>query len=84
MIDVTLTKENALPYDPWGMLSESWQPNPEEGVTVFLQALQNRGPDNRRKGISMSAVTPDLYRPMYSEKVARFFDKLRGRNGSNS
>ena len=24
----------------------------------------------------MSAVTPDLYEPMYSEKVAQFFDKL--------
>ena len=26
MIDVKLTKENALPYDLWGMLSESWKP----------------------------------------------------------
>ena len=58
------------------MLSETWRPNPEDGVTVFLQALENRGPDNRRKRIYMSAVTPDLYRPMYSEKVAQFFDKL--------
>ena len=24
----------------------------------------------------MSAVTPDLYRPMYSGKVMQFFDKL--------
>src|SRR5262245_40978521 len=37
MIDVELTKENALPYDLWGMLSENWKPNPEDGVTVFLQ-----------------------------------------------
>ena len=73
MIDVTLTKENALPYDLWGMLSESWRPSPEHGVTVFLQALEKRGPDNRRKRIYMSAVTPDLYRPMYSEKVVLFF-----------
>ena len=76
MIDVTLTKENALPYDLWGLLSESWKPAPDEGVTVFLQGLEKRGPDNRRKRIYMSAVTPDLYRPMYSEKVAQFFDKL--------
>jgi cytochrome P450 len=76
MIDVTLTKENALPYDLWGMLSENWRPNPEDGVTVFLQALENRGPDNRRKRIYMSALTPDLYRPMYGQKVAQFFDKL--------
>jgi hypothetical protein len=76
MIDVKLSKENALPYDLWGMLSESWKPNPEDGVTVFLQALEKRGPDNRRKRIYMSAVTPDLYRPMYGDKVTLFFDKL--------
>ena len=76
MIDVTLTKENALPYDLWGLLSETWKPAPEEGVTVFLQGLEKRGPDNRRKRIYMSAVTPDLYRPMYGDKVAQFFDKL--------
>src|SRR4051794_8530626 len=27
MIGATLTKENALPYDLWGMLSETWKPN---------------------------------------------------------
>ena len=37
MIDVQFTKENALPYDLWGMLSETWKPAPEDGVTVFLQ-----------------------------------------------
>jgi hypothetical protein len=72
MIDVTLSKENALPYDLWGMLSETWKPNAEQGVTVFLQALEKRGPDNRRKRIYMSAVTPDLYRPMYGDKVDQF------------
>ena len=61
MIDVALTKENALPYDLWGLLSESWKPAPQDGVTVFLQGLEKRGPDNRRKRIYMSAVTPDLY-----------------------
>jgi cytochrome P450 len=76
MIDVTLTKENALPDHLLGMFSENWRPGPEEGVTVFLQALEKRGPDNRRKRIYMSAVTRDLYRPMYSEKVMHFFDKL--------
>ncbi len=58
MIDVALTKENALPYDLWGLLSKTWKPAPEEGVTVFLQGLEKRGPDNRRKRIYMSAVTP--------------------------
>ena len=35
MIDVALTKENALPYDMWGLLSLSWKPAPQDGVTVF-------------------------------------------------
>ena len=76
MIDVKFTKENALPYDLWGLLSETWKPAPEDGVTVFLQGLEKRGPDNRRKRIYMSALTPDLYRPQYSDKVTQFFDKL--------
>ncbi|BBY76166.1 hypothetical protein MPRF_30650 [Mycolicibacterium parafortuitum] len=76
MIDLALTKENALPYDLWGLLSETWQPDPDEGVTVFLQGLEKRGPDNRRKRIYMSAVTPDLYEEMYQAKVVGFFDQL--------
>lgn len=76
MIDVALTKENALPYDMWGLLSEGWKPAPEDGVTVFLQGLEKRGPDNRRKRIYMSAVTPDLYQDMYKAKVVAFFDQL--------
>lgn len=76
MIDVEFTKENALPYDLWGLLSETWKPAPEYGVTVFLQGLEKRGPDNRRKRIYISALTPDLYRPMYGDKVVAFWDKL--------
>lgn len=76
MIGVELTKENALPTDLWGLLSKSWKPAPQDGVTVFLQGLEKRGPDNLRKRIYMSAVTPDLYRPMYGDKVTQFFDKL--------
>jgi hypothetical protein len=76
MIGVELTKENALPYQMWGLLSETWKPAPEKGVTVFLQGLEKRGPHNERKRIYMSAVTPDLYRPMYGDKVVQFFDKL--------
>lgn len=76
MIGVEFTKEEALPYDLWGLLSESWKPAPQDGVTVFLQGLEKRGPDNRRKRIYMTALTPDLYRPMYGEKVVHFFDHL--------
>ncbi|MDE1997080.1 MAG: hypothetical protein KGI75_31560 [Rhizobiaceae bacterium] len=76
MIGAELTKENALPNDLWGLLSESWRPAPEDGVTVFLQGLEKRGPDNRRKRIYMTAVTPDLYGDNYREKVEHFFDDL--------
>jgi cytochrome P450 len=78
MIDVKFTKENALPYDLWGLLSDGWSPAPQDGVTVFLQGLEKRGPENLRKRIYMTALTPDLYRPMYGDKVERFFDKLLG------
>ena len=83
MIDVALTKENALPYDLWGLLSDGWGPAPEKGVTVFLQGLEKRGPDNRRKRIYMSAVTPDLYGQMYQGKIVRFFDDLLGPPNAN-
>jgi hypothetical protein len=76
MIDVTLSKENALPHDLWGLIYESWKPTPAEGVTVFLQGLEERGDNNLRKRIYFSAVTPDLYRPMYRDKVVVFFDRL--------
>ena len=82
MIDVALTKENALPSDLWGLLSDSWGPAPEKGVTVFLQGLEKRGPDNRRKRIYMSAVTPDLYDRMYKPKVVRFWDELFDRRNA--
>lgn len=76
MIDVALTKENALPTDLWGLLSKTWRPDPEGGVTVFLQGLEKRGPDNRRKRIYMSAVTPDLYDVAYRGKIVKFWTDL--------
>ncbi len=76
MIGVNFSKENALPYDLWGLITRDWRPTPEEGVTVFLQGLEKRGPNNLRKRIYFSGVTPDLYKPMYRPKVVAFFDKL--------
>ncbi len=76
MIDLPLTKENALPFDLWGLLYKDWKPTPEEGVTVFLQGLEKRGDDNLRKRIYFSAMTPDLYVPKYRKKVVSFFDAL--------
>ena len=82
MIDVNLSKENALPYDFWGLISHDWRPSPQEGVTVFLQGLEKRGDNNLRKN-HFSAVTPDLYKPMYSAKVTAFFDKLLDQQFAN-
>ena len=70
-------KENALPYYLWGLLYDDWKPNPEEdGLTLFLQGYKNRGDHNRRKKIYYSALTADLYHPMYKDKVVKFFDQL--------
>jgi hypothetical protein len=76
MIDVTFSKENALPRDLWGLIFPDWKPTPEEGVTVFLQGLEKRGDNNLRKRIYMTATTPDLYAPMYQPKAVAFFDAL--------
>jgi hypothetical protein len=76
IIDVAFSKENAVAPHLWGMLSATWKPCPEDGVTVFLQGLENRGPGNLRKKIYLSALTPDLYEPMYATKVRHFFDVL--------
>jgi hypothetical protein len=76
MIDFAFSKERALPAHLLGMLYESWVPNvEEEGTTVFLQGYQKRGPNNERKKIYYSALTPDLYE-MYAEKIERFLDQL--------
>lgn len=76
LIDLTLSKEAAMLPHLFGLLYDSWKPNFEEGTTVFLKGYENRGPNNERKKIYYSAVTPDLYGPMYSDKIKRFLDKL--------
>jgi hypothetical protein len=76
MIDLPLTKQDAIPYDFWGMLYDEWKPNPSEGVTVFLEGLERRGDNNLRKRIYFTGVTPDLYAPKYQPKVVAFFDNL--------
>ena len=59
-----------------GLISETWKHDAKNGVILFLKGLENRGPNNRRKRIYMSAMTPDLYRLMYQDKVVQFFSKL--------
>ncbi|HEY4808529.1 MAG TPA: hypothetical protein VIH81_12420, partial [Roseiarcus sp.] len=76
MIDLPLTKQDAIPWDFWGMLYEDWKPTPSDGVTVFLEGLENRGDSNLRKRIYFTGVTPDLYAPKYQAKVVAFFDTL--------
>jgi hypothetical protein len=76
LIDPNLSKQNAMPDELWGLMSETWKPHAEDGAVLFLQGLEQRGPDNRRKRIYMSAMTPDLYGPIYADKITRFFDEL--------
>lgn len=77
LIDVELTKEKAIPQHIFGMLYENWTPNmEEEGLSVFLQGYENRGPDNDRKRIYYSAFTADLYPVCYQPKIQAFLDRL--------
>ena len=76
MIDLPLTKQDALPDYLFGLIYEDWKPDPAEGVTVFLQGLEHRGDNNLRKRIYFSGVTPDLYASMYRPKVQAFLDEL--------
>ncbi|GAA4245241.1 cytochrome P450 family protein [Dactylosporangium darangshiense] len=75
MIDLALSKEGALLPHLWGLLYDGWRPEPVlAGATVFAQAYEHRGPDNRRKRILMSAMTPDLYDRWYRAKVEAYLD----------
>ena len=76
MIGPTLSKENAFPAEFLGLMYAGWKPSREEGITVFLQGLEHRGENNLRKRIYMTAVTKDLYLPMYRDKVVGFLDEL--------
>jgi cytochrome P450 len=77
MIDLTLSKGAAMPAHLFGLLYDNWKENmEEEGLTVFIQEYQKRGQHNERKKIYYSAVTPDLFAPMYSDKIKRFLDSL--------
>ena len=43
LIDPSLSKQNAMPDDLWGLMSETWKPRTEDGVVLFLQGLEKRG-----------------------------------------
>jgi cytochrome P450 len=77
MIDLAFSKQAAIPPHLWGMLYEEWQPAmEEEGLSVFLQGYEQRGPENARKRIYMSAMTPDLHARFHRPKVEAFLDRL--------
>ena len=76
MIDLPLTKQDALPFHLWGLIYEDWKPDPAEGVTVFMEGLERRGENNQRKRIYFSGVTPDLYAAIYRPKVEAFLADL--------
>lgn len=77
MIETTFNKELAIPPHFWGALYEDWRPEPEKvGTSVFIQGLKNRGADNTRKRIYMTATTPDLYLEHYRPKARRFIEDL--------
>jgi hypothetical protein len=77
MIDLALSKEKAVAPQFWGLLYDGWAPNPEEeGVSVFMQGYEKRGPNNERKKIYVSAVTPDLIATKYRPKLVRFYERM--------
>lgn len=77
MIDLAFGKEQAIPPHIWGMLYDAWVPETEaQGLSVFIQGYHNRGADNARKRIYYTALTPDLYEPMYAGKIRRLFASL--------
>jgi hypothetical protein len=84
MIDLALSKEKAVPIQLWGLFYDGWEPNPQdEGLTVFMQGYENRGPNNERKKIYVSAVTPDLIATKYRGKLTSFFERLLANANAN-
>ena len=49
MIDLPLTKQDATPGIFGACFTKTGKPTPSDGVTVFLEGLENRGDNNLRK-----------------------------------
>lgn len=76
MIGVAMSKEGAASANMLGLFYEDWEFDPDnQGVSVFIQGYENRGPNNERRRIYQSAVTPDLL-PKYRPKLNAFFDRF--------
>lgn len=78
MIDLSDSKQNALPSYLWGLLWMDWEPTDAGGQTVFLTDYQARGPDNALKRIYFSALTPDLIKSQYNDRISAFWRQLLG------
>ena len=44
MIDVTLSKENALPNDLWGYVERTWRPEGLNTASRLPAGMEKRGP----------------------------------------
>jgi hypothetical protein len=76
MIGLEMSKEGAASANMLGLFYEDWEFDPEnQGVSVFIQGYENRGPNNERRRIYQSAVTPDLF-PRYRAKINAFYDRF--------
>ena len=83
MIDLAYSKRQAIPPHIWGMLYDSWTPQLEaEGLSVFLQAYEDRGRDNARKKIYYSAMTADLCDSLYAPKIQAMVDYVLAEEGA--
>ena len=76
MIDLNFSKENALPYDLWGLYLSRLEADPCGRRDGFPAGAREAGRQQPAQAHLFLGVTPDLYMPMYSAKVVAFFDKL--------
>src|SRR5208282_771639 len=83
MIDLPLTKQDAIPSDFWGMLYDDWKPTPSEGVTVFLEGLENRGDNNLRKRTQRDPEVVAEFRVVEALGKPRYFKLAVGEVGGH-
>ena len=83
MIDVNFSKENALPYDLWGLIYHDWRADPRGGRDGFSSGSRKTRRQQPSQENLLFGVTPDLYKPMYGAKVVAFFDKVLDQQFAN-
>ena len=78
MIDVTFTKENALPYDLWGLIYKIGSPPRRTASPSSCRGSRSAARTISASGSISPAVTPDLYRPMYRRQGRRLLRQAAG------